>query len=111
MTLAGDVLPDGKTGVFRFSQDHRPDCETNLRLCQLPVKVILGVAKKDYLWYKEREVTTMDYKEQKRKYPILAVRMTPEEMAYLRRESEERKIKLSKYVKAILIPFNLSTVK
>jgi hypothetical protein len=53
----------------------------------------------------------MDYKEQKEKYPILAVRMTPDEMQYVRREAELKGMKLSKYVKAILIPFNLPTTK
>jgi len=53
----------------------------------------------------------MNYKEQREKYPILAVRMKPEEMAYIRREAEERGMNVAKYVKTILIPFQLPTVK
>jgi hypothetical protein len=53
----------------------------------------------------------MDYKEQKRKYPILAVRMKPDEMQYLRREADEKGMKLSQYVKAVLFPFELSSIK
>jgi hypothetical protein len=53
----------------------------------------------------------MDYKEQKRKYPILAVRMKPDEMKYLRRESDEKAMKLSQYVKAMLFPFGLPSEK
>lgn len=53
----------------------------------------------------------MDYQEQKEKYPILAVRMKRIEMDYLRREAEERGMKLAKYVKTILIPFQLPTEK
>ena len=40
----------------------------------------------------------------KKKYPILAVRMTDEEIAYIRREAEDRGMKVSKYVKAIICP-------
>ena len=53
----------------------------------------------------------MNYKEQKRKYPILAIRMKPDEMQYLRREAEEKAMKLSQYVKAVLFPFELPSIK
>ena len=53
----------------------------------------------------------MDYKEQKRKYPILAVRMKPDEMAYIVREAKERGMKLAAYVKTLLLPFGLPSVK
>jgi hypothetical protein len=53
----------------------------------------------------------MDYKEQKRKYPILAIRMKPDEMNYIRREAKDRKMKLAVYVKALLIPFGLPSAK
>lgn len=53
----------------------------------------------------------MDYQEQKEKYPILAVRMKRTEMDYLKREAQERGMKLAKYVKTILIPFPISDDK
>lgn len=46
----------------------------------------------------------MKPKKEKKVYPILAIRMTKEELAYIRREADDRNMKLSKYVKAILAP-------
>ena len=53
----------------------------------------------------------MKYKDYIKKYPILAIRMKPEEMQYLRREADEKAMKLSQYVKAILFPFDPPSIK
>lgn len=54
----------------------------------------------------------MKTKVKKDKYPILSVRVKPEEMAYLRRESEGRGLKLAQYVRTVLCPFAIvPTVK
>lgn len=44
----------------------------------------------------------MKYSEQKKRYPILAIRMVPREMKYLRRVSKWRGITVAEYVRAVL---------
>ncbi len=54
----------------------------------------------------------MKEKQEDKKYPILSIRVKPEEMAYIRREAEERGLKIAKYVRTVLCPFaTVSTVK
>lgn len=40
-------------------------------------------------------------------YPILAVRIKPAEWDYIRREADERGLSVARYVRAILIPFDV----
>lgn len=48
---------------------------------------------------------------QKVKYPQFAVRMTHEEIEYLRAEAKNKGMKTSKYVKGLLFPFGSPTTK
>lgn len=49
----------------------------------------------------------MENEQPKKKYPILAVRMSEKELSFLREEAKNKGLKLSKYIRAILIPFDL----
>lgn len=44
-------------------------------------------------------------------YPILAVRLKKKDMAYLRREADQRGLTIAKYVRAVLLPFAPSVEK
>jgi len=45
----------------------------------------------------------MENEQPKKKYPILAVRMSSEELAFIRGEADKQGMKLSKYVRKILL--------
>jgi len=47
----------------------------------------------------------------KSKYPILSVRLKPEQMDYIRREARERNLTVPKYVRKVLVPFELPVDK
>lgn len=49
----------------------------------------------------------MTDKERNRKYPLLSLRFKRVEMAYLRREASERNMKVTKYARRVLIPFEI----
>lgn len=53
----------------------------------------------------------MNDKDKNDKFPILSVRVTAEQMDYLRREAAERELNIPKYVRKVLFPFEVSTVK
>lgn len=46
----------------------------------------------------------MKPKKPKKTYPILAVRMSEKELAYIRRRAEESDVKFSRYVRETLAP-------
>ena len=47
----------------------------------------------------------------KKTYPILSLRISVKQDAYLTREADERGISVAKYVRAVLFPFHLSDDK
>lgn len=53
----------------------------------------------------------MNKQERKEKYPVLSIRIKPEEKAYIIREAAERKLSKAEYVRKVLFPFELSTEK
>lgn len=53
----------------------------------------------------------MTYTEQKKKYPILAVRVKPMELEYIREKARQSNMKLPEYVRATLLALFSQTVK
>lgn len=53
----------------------------------------------------------MNDKAKNHKFPILSLRVTAEQMDYIRREAKERKLNVPRYVRKVLFPFEVSTVK
>lgn len=53
----------------------------------------------------------MSKQTKKPKYPILAVRVKQKEWDYIRHEADERGLTVARYVRAMLIPFNIPAPK
>ena len=42
-----------------------------------------------------------------RKYPILAVRVSEQQLRYIRREADDKSVTVGEYVRAVLFPFEI----